>query len=61
MRCKFINLKVKEKNHKILELIKLSIGGNDNYFYYNREKSEAISKNLRIIVYSLIYFSSVEN
>ena len=26
MKCNFINIKVKDKNHKILELFKLNLG-----------------------------------
>jgi len=51
MMCKYIYIKVKEKKHKILEIIKLSKGNNGNNFCYNRKKSETSSKNLGIIYY----------
>ena len=48
MKCKFINIKVKDKNQEILELFKLSLGNNVNSLYYNKNKKECSNKNLKI-------------
>jgi hypothetical protein len=46
-----MKLKVKDKNHKIYELLKLSIGNNDNYFNYSKNKVETSNQNLGINYY----------
>ena len=51
MKCNFINVKVKDKNKKILELFKLSLGNNVNNIYYNKNKKECSNKKLEVTFY----------
>ena len=51
MRCNFINIKVKDKNKKILEIFKLSIGNTVKCLYYNNDKANNLNQNLKIIYF----------
>jgi len=51
MKCNYINIKVKEKKCKILELFKLSLGNNANSLYYNEKEKKCPNINLKLIYY----------
>jgi len=57
MECKYIHIRLKDKNNiilnknKILELFKLSIGNNIINLKYNKNKKESSSENIQIIYY----------
>ena len=51
MRCNFINIKVKDKNQKILELFKLSVGNTVKCLYYNNNKTNNLNQSLKIIYF----------
>ena len=48
MRCNYINIKAKEKNCKILELFKLSIGNGIYSLYYNKKEEKSSNQNLKL-------------
>ena len=51
MRCNFINIKVKDKKQKILELFKLSIGNTIKPLYYNNDKANSLNQKIKIIYF----------
>ena len=57
MKCHFIHLKLKDKSHDNLELLKLSVGNNKNSLYYNKKKSS--NQNLGIIYYKNYYKKNI--
>ena len=50
MRCNFINIKVKDKSEKILELFK-SIGNTVKCLYYNNDKANSLNQNIKIYLF----------
>ena len=57
MKCNFIHIKLKDKNYidlnrnRLLELVKLSIENNANYFYYNKNNAKSLNQDSETIYY----------